>query len=207
MGYVETLCQLCGVSFAIARLRNKHEPREAAWDYQGDGFVDVDNYVDINDECGSDTGCSFTDRAEGDGEEEREHIAGPGCITTTGYNGNRITVQEMKGCRVVQCLAEKEEGWQAEDDDQDFELESDYFLTGLGEGSPDVAPLDNIKPARHGVSEMWIYNLVSTAHKMIDEIDTERHLAHRHVRHAGYTIPSDVLRDFQKDLPGTARQS
>ena len=39
MGYVEIVCQLCGVSFAIGRLRRPDEPQEAAWDYTGSGFV------------------------------------------------------------------------------------------------------------------------------------------------------------------------
>lgn len=35
MGYYETYCQLCGVSFAIARHRRADEPPSAAWDYTG----------------------------------------------------------------------------------------------------------------------------------------------------------------------------
>ena len=40
MGYVETLCQLCGVSFAIGRHRRAGEPPEAAWDYTGSAFIE-----------------------------------------------------------------------------------------------------------------------------------------------------------------------
>ena len=61
----------------------------------------------------------------------------------------------------MQCLAKKEEGWQPENDDQDFELESDYFLTGQGDGSPDDEPLMIIEPVRHGVEYTYISNLVS----------------------------------------------
>jgi hypothetical protein len=37
MGYSEIYCQLCGVSFAIARIRTPQEPIEAAWAYHGPG--------------------------------------------------------------------------------------------------------------------------------------------------------------------------
>ena len=96
MGYFETMCQLCGVSFAIAHLRRADEPEEATWDYTGSDFVNADdaNY------------------------------------------------------------------WTPESDDQDFEVEGDYFLTGVGDGSPDEAPLDNIQPARHGISHIIIMNMV-----------------------------------------------
>lgn len=212
----EILCQLCGVSFAIGRLRNAHEPMEASWDLFGQSFVEWDTSVPFNNQCGPDTGCVFPARVDHDVVLLQEHIAGPGCSATSAYNGNRITVQEMKGCRIVRCLAKKKEGWQAEDDDQDFELESDYFLTGLGDGSPFEDTLRNIKPARHDVSEIEVYNLVSTPNKMSNELHTERLIASYDRRRvaglsydlvAGYTIPPDVLRNFQKGLAKTARQS
>jgi hypothetical protein len=66
----------------------------------------------------------------------------------------------MKGCRALQCLVLKEEGWEPEDDDQDFELEEKHFLTGVEDGWPDEAPLENLKPVRHGVEEAWCNNTV-----------------------------------------------
>jgi hypothetical protein len=66
----------------------------------------------------------------------------------------------MKGCRALQCLVLKEEGWEPENNDQDFELEGKHFLTGMGYGSPDEAPLENLKPVRHGVEEAWCNNTV-----------------------------------------------
>jgi hypothetical protein len=107
------------------------------------------------------SGCQAVERIsdEGGGEVKQEHVAGPGCSSGQGYNGYMISVEEMKGCRVVQCLAEKDEDWKPEEDDEEFEIESNYFLTGLGEGSPDEAPLDNISPPRHGVSDILINNL------------------------------------------------
>ncbi|KAF4629068.1 hypothetical protein G7Y89_g9085 [Cudoniella acicularis] len=144
MGYSETMCQLCGVSFAIARIRRAGEPEEAAWTYTGSGYVD-----EVADTCGEFSGCQALERADlengfvGSGEE---HISGPGCICTLGYCGYRISTQEMRGCRAMQCLLKKEDNWETESDDQDLERESGYFLTGLGDGSPNEAPLGDISP-------------------------------------------------------------
>lgn len=154
MGYVETLCQLCRVSFAIARIRRKDEPEEAAWDYTGSGHVETVTYTQDSDSCGYESGCETLES----GDREGEHIAGPGCVSTAGYSGHRISVEEMEGCRAVQALLEKGTGWKPEPDDQEFELEGDYFLTGIGDGSPDEAPLEDIKPARHGINEACISN-------------------------------------------------
>lgn len=103
MGYCETHCQLCGVSFAIARLRRADEPEEAAWDYAGYDFVDV--HDDSDGICGEGSGCTIPDD-----EDNRvgEHVAGPGCVSESGYSGHRISVVEMKGCRAVQCLIKKD---------------------------------------------------------------------------------------------------
>jgi len=162
MGYCEIMCQLCGVSFAIARLRRADEPAEAAWDYTGSDYVDEANGRDtFDDYCGDNTGCTLVERGptfRPEDDSGEEHIAGPGCASCRGYCGYRISLEEMKGCRAVQCLIKKEEDWQPEADDQDFELASDYFLSGIGDGSPDESPLEDIMPARHGVDEMLIDN-------------------------------------------------
>ena len=52
----------------------------------------------------------------------------------------------------------KDSNWEPEPDDQDFELESEYFLTGIGDGSPDEAPLENIMPIRHTIDSVIIAN-------------------------------------------------
>lgn len=156
MGYNETMCQLCGVSFAIARLRRPDEPESAGWDSSGTSFVDAENDDAM---CEDGSGCTFVEET-GHGRGG-EHLAGPDCASEQGYTGHRISVAEMKGCRAVQCLMKKEDGWIREEDDEDFEIEGDYFLTGVGDGSPDEAPLDDIEPARHGVSSVWIFNTVS----------------------------------------------
>jgi len=42
----------------------------------------------------------------------------------------------MKGCRAIQCLLPKAVvEWNPEEDDKDSELESAFFLTGVGYGS------------------------------------------------------------------------
>ena len=56
----------------------------------------------------------------------------------------------------MQALVRKTEGWEPEDDDEDFEIKSGYFLTGVGDGSPDYVPLEDIKPARHGIDSISI---------------------------------------------------
>ena len=89
----------------------------------------------------------------------KEHIAGPGCVSQHGYSGCRISLEEMKGCRAVQCLVKKDADWMPEEDDKDFEVEGSYFLTGIGDGSPYAAPLENINPVRHDVEDISITNL------------------------------------------------
>ncbi len=168
MGYNETVCQLCGVSFAIARLRRADEPDEAAWCYYGSDYVDEAD-GDGNEfviSCGDKTGCKLLERDPGfppQDENGQEHLAGPGCASTRGYSGHRISLEEMKGCRAIQCLLKKGDDWQPEPDDQDFELKSNYFLTGIGDGSPDEEPLMDIDPVRHGADELLLANCVDVS--------------------------------------------
>ena len=154
MGYCETVCQLCGVSFAIARLRRADEPKEAAWSSSGPGFVDAGVLDEL---CGEGSGCTMPGFY---GDRAGEHIAGPGCISENGYSGHRISVAEMKGCRAVQCLVTKDVNWVPEDDDQDFEVEVGLFLTGIGDGSPDEVLLEDIEPVTHGIDNLLLDNLV-----------------------------------------------
>lgn len=85
-----------------------------------------------------------------------EHLAGPGCIHHGGYSGFRITAEQMKGCATVQCLVRKTAEWTPEPDDQSFELDGKYFLTGLSghmpsrdEGGPEFVPV------RHGQEDLF----------------------------------------------------
>lgn len=45
------------------------------------------------------------------------------------------------------------------DDDCDFEIEAGCFLTGFSDGSADEAPLENITPVRHGISDIIVFNM------------------------------------------------
>ncbi len=173
MGYHETVCQLCGVSFAIARLRRADEPESAAWDHLGANYIGEEpEYEDekeediINRTCGGtrNSGCYLLNRLpdHSDSSPSKEHISGPGCASTRGYSGHRISLEEMKGCRTVQCLVKKEEGWQAEKGDEKWEVESAYFLSGYGEGrSLKGGSLSNIRPRRHGIDSLYCGNVPS----------------------------------------------
>jgi hypothetical protein len=68
----------------------------------------------------------------------------------------------MKGCRTLQCLLRKKIDWRPEPDDQDFESEGNYFLTGVGDGYIDFSHVD-LNPVRHGVQENWPANDISYA--------------------------------------------
>jgi hypothetical protein len=83
-----------------------------------------------------------------------EHLAGPGCSISGGYNGTNITAEEMFGSCTAQCLVRKDDFWLAEPDDELFELSSNYFLSGLGGhmNSRDSGGLEAY-PLRHGLAE------------------------------------------------------
>lgn len=150
MGYVEHACQLYGVFFAISRIRRPEESPSKTWAYYGSSCIRAPI-------CGVGSGCIMLLH---DDDLQREHLAGPGCVSTSGYSGYQISVEEMARCRKVIVILKKDESWRLEPDDQPFELEGDYFLTGVGEGGPDEAPLMNLRPVRHGVREVWIWNTV-----------------------------------------------
>ncbi|KAE9377456.1 hypothetical protein N431DRAFT_330067 [Stipitochalara longipes BDJ] len=89
-----------------------------------------------------------------------EHIAGPKCVDDRGYNGHNITAAEMKGSTTYQCLAYKSPGWEPESDDEEWEQESEVFLTGIGDRFPSRdMDYPEVVPARHGwdqeVADSW----------------------------------------------------
>jgi hypothetical protein len=96
--------------------------------------------------------------ADESGQEMRlvgvEHIAGPCCLDERGYKGHNISAEEMKGCTTYQCLAYRGPDWSPEPDDQEWEREGGYFLTGVGDRFPsrDIA-FPNVYPPRHGWDE------------------------------------------------------
>lgn len=90
-----------------------------------------------------------------------EHIAGPKCEDTQGYNGHHISAEEMRTCTAVQCLIEKASEmrdwlpeWAPEPDDQDFERASNYFLSGLGDRIGSWEDDGFCSPRRHNVGEL-----------------------------------------------------
>jgi len=95
--------------------------------------------------------------------DDWEHIAGPGCLSQGGYSGHQISVQEMDGCRAIQCLVSKGmvPNWKPEQDDQDFEIETGYFLTGVGDGSSTHVEFSRAYPVRHGIIEFSATNYAS----------------------------------------------
>ncbi|KAF2433435.1 hypothetical protein EJ08DRAFT_676942 [Tothia fuscella] len=85
----------------------------------------------------------------------QEHIVGPGCKCNHGYNGSRITAEEMRGCNTFQCLVINDKAIHAASDDMDYERESNYFLSGLSDFMPsrDGSWEDELTPARHGIAD------------------------------------------------------
>ena len=93
MGYYETYCQICGVSFTIARNRRADEPHSAAWDYTGSVypmFILVEQF-DETYRDGTGSGCKILD----DGQDRLQHLVGPGYASLEGYSGHRVSVEEM----------------------------------------------------------------------------------------------------------------
>lgn len=59
-----------------------------------------------------------------------------------GYDGTRINAEEMSGCNIAQCLVPKSyrnyddlyvPRWEPESDDQNFERQGKFFLSGLSD--------------------------------------------------------------------------
>ena len=149
---LETFCHICGVNFAIARHRRFNEPQDAAWDVSGSGYI-------VNDDGNMMMGGIVSCGKQCQTRDMKEHITGRDCRSTEGYSGHRISVEEMKGCRDIQALVKKESDWTPEPDDQDFEFESDYFLTGISDRTlASRSLLIDIKPIRHGCERQFISN-------------------------------------------------
>ncbi|CEI61339.1 hypothetical protein FVEN_g5942 [Fusarium venenatum] len=70
-----------------------------------------------------------------------EHIAGPNCGQIYAYNGHRISVEDMKGCKTFQY----------------FEVKGNYFLTGLGDDMNNRnTNWPTVFPARHGMNSLQV---------------------------------------------------
>ena len=171
MSHWQRVCKFCGVSFDIARIRHAGEPEEAAWDFRGSAFVEEDDYFDGLCQRGS--GCTVpaavdVGRWSGRAGKQAEHIAGHNCISIRGYSGHRISLAEMKGCRAVQWLVQKDVGWMPESDDEAFETDGNSFLTGIGDGPTPRTPLENSYPVRHGIAGINIDDYVKCPNRIYE---------------------------------------
>jgi hypothetical protein len=96
-------------------------------------------------------------------DSDVEHIAGPGCLNRAGYSGHEISVEEMRGCQVAQCLVRKPQGWNGEpwEDDEDFEKTGAFFLSGLTDFMPSRdMNYPRVRPSRHGCEKPHAENFI-----------------------------------------------
>lgn len=96
----------------------------------------------------------------GIGRFDLEHVAGPSCQNIGGYNGNNISLEEMRGCQTVQVLLPKGKSWQSWPDDLEVEATSKFYLTGIANCKGLVLhPLVRClqaSPARHGSGSVYL---------------------------------------------------
>ncbi|KAF2444319.1 hypothetical protein P171DRAFT_361703 [Karstenula rhodostoma CBS 690.94] len=81
------------------------------------------------------------------------------CFRGMGYAGRFITAEEMRGCNTAQCLLNKAHHSAAaeEPDDQDFEREGSFYLSGLcGHVCSRDGGGEEFVPARHGVADAFV---------------------------------------------------
>ena len=92
-----------------------------------------------------------------------------------------------------------------EDDDQDIELEGDYFVSGVDEWSPYTNPLEDIKTVRHGVESICISDNVSP-HLLYHYYRTKLMMVLTGNRIRGRSsVPSHMLRNIQRSLQDAPR--
>lgn len=96
----------------------------------------------------------------------KEHIAGLNCASTHGYNGNHITVDEMKGMHTMQSFVPKNLRWKPANDDEDFELDPTVPVSLSGLYDRLSVPTDLVPkrkdffPSRHGTKSAVVTNAV-----------------------------------------------
>jgi hypothetical protein len=87
-----------------------------------------------------------------------EHIAGVDCNQSNGFNGNAISAEEMRLCNTSQYIVNKDSSNHrdldstSESDDEDFERESNYLLSGLADRTDGLEGDCTVYPLRHGLS-------------------------------------------------------
>lgn len=147
MSEQEHFCQLCGVHFNLARIRRIDEPLslETAWDKRRppwpplkDSTVKSRSYIRVEKRSEPHPACT----AAGCSNADNDHAAGgPDCDTDNGYNGWRISLQEMDRITRVKRLVLKPRGVRGtppEGGIGGLEYESeDWCVTGVSRGYVD----------------------------------------------------------------------
>lgn len=93
-----------------------------------------------------------------------EHLAGPNCVHPQGYDGNTISAEETKYCTTMQFIVPFTQGYhdrdhhqQPEPDEEDFEREGIFHLTGLGNACGSWENDCSIYPTRQGCYQVYPY--------------------------------------------------
>ncbi|KAF3005603.1 hypothetical protein E8E13_001920 [Curvularia kusanoi] len=111
------------------------------WNPEEIGHVDIVAAVEDDD-----TYTSFKHTISSDPPPKHD------CFRGKGYNGKYITAQEMRGCNTAQCLLSKIYYSPDADDDQEFERQSSFFLSGLcGNVKSRDGGGEEFLPSRHGL--------------------------------------------------------
>jgi hypothetical protein len=86
-----------------------------------------------------------------------EHIAGVDCCQNNGFNGNDVLAEEMRLCNTAQYIVEangrfhRDIDWTSEPDDEEFERENTYLLSGLADRTGGLEGDCTTYPERHGL--------------------------------------------------------
>lgn len=95
--------------------------------------------------------------------EELEHIPGPNCTEARAYSGNRISLEEMRGCRTAQFLVHKSSAkgeWKPDGLHEPWETSQDWFLSGVCDGMESRdSGFPSVWPARGGVESVQTDNI------------------------------------------------
>ncbi|TGO23546.1 hypothetical protein BPAE_0129g00300 [Botrytis paeoniae] len=152
MGYSENVCQICAVSFNLARCRTKYEPPEAGWGHSTSLYYarEARTCYDLSEE----SGCEKIAR----NGPLTAHIAGPNCVFDGGYSGYRISVAQMKDMRLSRYIIKKPENLSEEEDAPDYEKCSDYFITDQSITTQDHWQPGDLPRYRYGVNSFLAMN-------------------------------------------------
>ncbi|KAM0170132.1 hypothetical protein ACHAPC_008177 [Botrytis cinerea] len=152
MAYSENVCQICAVSFNLARCRTKYEPPEAAWGVSTSMYYarGTTTCYDLSEESGCEKKARYGPLTE--------HIAGPNCVFGGGYSGHRISVAQMKDMRLSRYIIKKPENISEEEDAPDYEKCSDYFITDQSITTQDHWQPGDLPRYRYGVNTFLAMN-------------------------------------------------